>query len=350
MSENFLIYGAYGYTGALIARLAQKQGLKPILAGRNADKTKQLGKELSLPYQVVDLNDASALENALQEVKAVLNCAGPFSKTARTMIAACMKTHTHYLDITGEIDVFEYAAAQSEAAQAAGIALIPGVGFDVVPSDCLAAYLKSKMADATHLELGLKSLGELSRGTTLTALENIDKGGTIRMDGKLLNVSTAHKTRQIPVIQGAADTCVSIPWGDVSTAYHSTGIPNIVVYASIPNGQYKVMKSSRYFGWLLGSSPMQALLTTVVKSRMSGPGEQHRNNARSVLWGEVRNAAGRTFAAKLTTKEGYQLTVETALESVLRILRGEVEPGFKTPSLAFGMDFIMGFNSERENL
>ncbi len=140
----FLIYGAYGYTGELITRLAVKKGYRPLLAGRDENKLKLLADELKLPYAAFTLTEEEKLDKALQQVKAVLHCAGPFSKTARLMVYACLRNKVHYLDITGEIDVFEWIASQDALARKAGIVLMPGTGFDVVPTDCLAAHLKKK--------------------------------------------------------------------------------------------------------------------------------------------------------------------------------------------------------------
>src|SRR5436305_11305136 len=106
MTKNFLIYGANGYTGELITRFAVEQGLRPILAGRRADATRMVAAKYGLDHRVFWLDDASQLESALGEVTAVLHCAGPFSLTSRPMVEACLRSGTHYMDITGEIAVF----------------------------------------------------------------------------------------------------------------------------------------------------------------------------------------------------------------------------------------------------
>ncbi len=187
-NSNWLIYGANGYTGQLIAREAVKHGLRPILAGRNHAQVSALAAELKLDYRIAALDDRATLETMLQDVVVVAHCAGPFSRTAKPMIDACLRTRTHYLDITGEIAVFEAAAARDLEAKAASILLLPGAGFDVAPTDCTAAYLKAQLPTATHLALGFRGLGRMSRGTTLTALENMASGGMIRRDGQLTPV------------------------------------------------------------------------------------------------------------------------------------------------------------------
>ena len=106
---NWLIYGANGYTGELIAREAKKRGLNPILAGRNAAKVAALAQELGLEHRAFDLGSPIEIGSHLGGVALVLHCAGPFSATSAPMIAACIQAKAHYLDITCEISVFEHA-------------------------------------------------------------------------------------------------------------------------------------------------------------------------------------------------------------------------------------------------
>ncbi len=350
MDKSFLIYGAYGYTGRLITELAAQKKLTPLLSGRSEAPLQALANKFGMDYQAVDLSESSKLLALLDSVDLVLNIAGPYSATAERMVKACLETKTHYLDITGELEVFEWIATQDEAAQRAGIVLLPGTGFDVVPSDCLAAYLKDLMPQAVSLELAIQAIGELSRGTTLTMLENIHKGGYIRKDGKLKNVPASYRSRRIDFGHGVYHS-VSIPWGDVSTAYYSTGIPNITVYMAADAKMRGAMTVGKYFGWMMGLSPIQELLKAQVKRTMDGPSEKHREKSRSYLWGEARDAEGKIQQARLETPEGYKLTAETALESALRVLNGQVEAGFHTPATAFGMNYILDFaGTHREKL
>src|SRR5262245_60401783 len=232
---GFLIYGANGYTGALIARAAVVRGHRPVLAGRNAETLAALAAELGVEYRVFALDVPGQVAAEISGMQAVLHCAGPFAHTYSPMADACLHAGVHYLDITGEVAVFEGLVARSAAAQAAGVMLLPGVGFDVVPSDCLAAHLKRRLPSATHLALGFQSLGRVSRGTATTMAENIHRGGLVRRDGVLRRVPAAWKTRVIDFGTGPVKA-ITIPWGDLSTAFHSTAIPNIEVYMAAPLG------------------------------------------------------------------------------------------------------------------
>ena len=171
--KQWMIYGANGYTGELIAREAVNQGLKPILAGRSADKLIPLAEELGLESRAFSLDDVGHLTGELEGMDLVLHCAGPFSATAPPMIKACIASGTHYLDITGEIGVFEHAFTQHWMANEAGVVVCPGVGFDVIPTDCIAAYLIEALPDATHLALGFDSRSGMSPGTAKSSIEGL---------------------------------------------------------------------------------------------------------------------------------------------------------------------------------
>ena len=338
-ASDWLIYGANGYTGELIGREAARRGMRPILAGRSAAAIAPLAADLGLDHRVVGLEDATALDDALGAMTVVLHCAGPFSRTSRPMVEACLRKRVHYLDITGEVEVFESCAARTAAARAAGVMLLPGTGFDVAPSDCLAAHLKTRLPTATHLALGFQVAASVSRGTATTAVENIHRGGLVRRDGMLTRVPPAYKTRVIDFGRGPA-MAVTIPWGDVSTAFHSTGIPNVEVYMAAPAETRALLLFARVAGPLLGTRPVQRLLKAAIRRAPRGPSSDQRAAARSHLWGEARDA-GRTVVSRLKAPESYALTVQTALAAVGKVRSGAARPGFQTPSLAFGPGFIL---------
>jgi len=338
MKNTFLIYGANGYTGELITRYAVKQGLKPILAGRNVIKVEELAKKHHLEYRVFSLDETDSLDAALNEVKTVLHCAGPFSLTSQLMVEACLRTKTHYTDITGEIAVFEAIAARDKAAKDAGIMIMPGVGFDVVPSDCLARHLKDRLPSATHLSLAFYGMGRLSHGTQATMTMNVGKGGAIRKDGKITSVPAAWKTREIDFGEVTKEA-VTIPWGDVATAYYSTGIPNIEVFTVVPPSNLKMLKLSRYLGWLLATKPLQDHLQKQIPA--GGPSDEERAKGRTLLWGEASDLNGNRVVSQLQGPEGYTLTALAALNITRKILDGNFTPGFQTPAKAYGAALVL---------
>jgi len=338
---NFLIYGANGYTGSLIARQASQRGLKPILAGRNSEAVDALAGALGLESRVFALDNPALVEKNLEGVSVVLHCAGPFARTFQPMVDACLRTKTHYLDITGEEKVFETLAGRDRQAKDAGVMLLPGVGFDVVPTDCLAAHLKQRLPSATHLALAIKSSSRLSRGTAMTVLEGMDQGGLVRQAGILKKVPAAWKTRTIDFGQGPTKA-ITIPWGDLASAYFSTGIPNIEVYMEAPLGVRLAVKSSRFLGWALACRPVQGYLRNRIRSGPPGPTDEERARGKSYFWGEATDAVGNRAQARMQGPESYTLTVLAALAVVERVLGGHAPAGYQTPSTAFGADFVLG--------
>jgi short subunit dehydrogenase-like uncharacterized protein len=335
---NWMIYGANGYTGNLMAREAVQRGLHPILAGRNKAAVSQLASELGLESRIFGLDDPQASLKGVQDCKLVLHCAGPFSITSQPMIEACLKVKAHYLDITGEIPVFQNAHQQSDKARRSDIVLIPGVGFDVVPSDCLAASLVEALPAAIKLVLAFEAGGGPSPGTAKTGVEGLGMGGRVLRDGQLVHVPLAWRTRTISFAH-AERSAMTIPWGDVFTAFVSTGIPDIKVYMAVPPAAIKKMQCLRWIKPLLGLSFVQSLLKKQVESRVRGPSHEKREMANSELWGEVTSADGRSISATMTAPNGYDLTVTAGLGIVQYLLENDVEGGYYTPSLLMGASY-----------
>jgi len=339
--DSLLIYGAYGYTGELIAREAVDRGHEPILAGRDATSVHQLGAELDLRSRSFDLSDQDTIREYLDGVDTILNCAGPFEETADPLIEAAIETQTHYLDITGEIPVFERAARQHEAAETAGVTIMPGVGFDVVPTDCLSAHLHDRLPSATHLSLAISATGGISPGTTKTALRGLGDGGAIREDGQLRAVPAGDRTRTVDFGWGS-QTVTAFPWGDISTAYHTTKIPNIHVYMALPKPARLAMRAGNTLGPLLSAGPVQSLLEAVVDRTVSGPTAEERAAAAVTIWGEAwSEETNETAHSLLSTPDPYDVTVAAALAIAARTVAGEAPTGYQTPAGAFGADFVL---------
>jgi short subunit dehydrogenase-like uncharacterized protein len=338
-ASGWMIYGANGYTGELVAEEAAARGMRPVLAGRRAEVVEPLAARLGCEHRVFELSSGAEVARHLGGVKALLLCAGPFSRTSEPAVQGCLAAGVHYLDITGEIEVFEACHRRGDEAARAGCVVLPGVGFDVVPSDCLAASLARALPGATELALAFHGVGSPSKGTARTMLEGIPKGGAIRRDGKIVPVPLAWKTAEIP-FHDRARLAVTIPWGDVSTAFYSTGIPNIEVFMAQPPGMIRAMKVIRPLRKLVGLGPVQRIAARRIDARVHGPDADTRRSGRSQLWGRVRDAAGREVEGTLTTPEGYRLTALSSIASVERLLAGGVAPGAHTPSTAFGADFV----------
>lgn len=337
---QWMIYGANGYTGRLIAAEAARRGLQPVLAGRNEAALRAMADELGLRWRMFTLDLPGAAEEGLRGMDLVLHCAGPFSATSAPMLEACLATRTHYLDITGEIDVFAHCHAQHARAQEAGIVVTPGVGFDVVPSDCLAAQLHRELPQATSLVLGFEGGGGFSPGTAKTSVEGLGSGGCVRENGELKRVPLAWKTRTF-TRDGVDRMAMTIPWGDVYTAFVSTGIPNIEVYTTAPPKAIARIRRLRRLGPLLRTRFVQRWLKRRIERRVKGPDAQTRENTRAYFWGEVRGG-GRAQVRRMVTPNGYALTVSASLGIVQCFLDNPAPPGgYYTPSQLMGPDYVL---------
>jgi saccharopine dehydrogenase (NAD+, L-lysine-forming) len=335
---SWMVYGAYGYTGRLVAALAAERGELPVIAGRDESRLRAISERFELEHRTVDLSDAAGLRRALEGVDVVAHCAGPFSATSRPMVDACLDTRTHYLDITGEIDVFEAVLARVDEARARDVVLLPGAGFDVVPSDCLAAMLAKALPGAVRLELAIRATSGVSPGTAKTAMESLGTAGRARVDGVIGPIPPDRRRRTVKFADGRA-VAHAIAWGDVSTAYHSTGIGDIVVYAALPPAIAPVMALAQVAGAATRSRTVQGLLKRVV-GRLPGPSAETRAKNQGQLWGHVTDATGASVTGTITTLDPYDLTADSVVRIAQRVSAGSVAPGAYTPSQALGADFV----------
>jgi saccharopine dehydrogenase (NAD+, L-lysine-forming) len=337
---TWMIYGANGYTGQLISELAKQRGEAPILAGRSAEKIRPLADKLGLPWRAFGLERPD-----LREVGLVLHCAGPFSATSQRMVDACLAARAHYLDITGELDVFESVFSRDAEARERGIVLLPGAGFDVVPSDCLAALLKQRLPSAKKLELAFAPAGRSSPGTLKTSIEFLPKGGAVRRGGKIVRVPPAHEVRVISFADKRR-SAMSVPWGDVATAWRSTQIPDITVFMSARPAVIRAARLSRFAAPILGLAPVQQLLKSRIERSVKGPDAEERARGGAQFWGSVSDGS-RSVEMTMSLPEGYTFTADAAVECARRVAAGAVNAGAWTPSLAFGADFAASLQGVR---
>lgn len=334
-----LIYGANGYTGKLCVAEARRRSIPFVLGGRNKSALEELAdsRERVVAF---GLRNPSEIEAALADVDCILNCAGPFVHTAKPIIDACLKTKTNYLDITGEISVFEDIFTYDNAAKEAGVSLIPGVGFDVVPTDCIAAMLHEHLPDATNLQLCFRSTLGPSRGTATTGLAHASEGSYIRKNGKLHQVKGSPEVIDVEFPSGQMQAA-AIPWGDISTAYRSTGIPNIKCFVGLPKAQLKAFRRLRYITPLLRIGFVRDYAQKKIEARGPGPSDDKRARSKSEVVGMVMNSNRERRTANAVLPDGYTFTAIAAMEAARRATSHTNLPrGALTPSLAFGHRFL----------
>jgi len=343
-SANWMIYGAYGYTGQLVAEEALRRGHRPVLAGRSAERLAPVAERLGLDWVVVDLSHAQALAEAVAQVDLVFHAAGPFVHTSEPMIRGCLAAGANYLDITGEIPVYQNTFSHDQAAIRKGVALISGVGFDVIATDCMVEYVASQVPGAVELEIAVDTLSEASVGTTKTMLEMLPQGGWRRRDGRLVPYRWGKGAKKIRFPHGER-SAAPVPWGDLATAFQTTGIPNITTYKVFPKNAIHVMRwTAPVIQKVLGVKPVRRILQNWVGKMIHGPDKETRQTERSYVWVRAADKAGREAQAWLETVEAYQFTVVAGVRCVERVL--EHRPvGALTPALAFGADFVLEIES-----
>jgi short subunit dehydrogenase-like uncharacterized protein len=337
---NWMIYGSYGYTGELVAEEAVRRGHRPILAGRSRKKLLPIATRLGLDWIAVDLYNARALAEAVAQVDLVFHAAGPFIHTSDAMVRACLAAGTNYVDITGELAVFRNTFAHDQAAAKRGIALISGIGFDVISTDCLAEYVANQVPNASELELAIAVTGRVSSGTIKTMLELFPQGSQMRLDGKLVPAHWGKGAKQVAFSHKEL-TVIPIPWGDLETAVQTTGIPNITTYMALPRNIIRLLRWTSPVGqMLLRLSSLRLGYQKWAEKTIRGPDAETRQTRRSYVWARAAGHKGNEAQAWLETLEAYQFTAVGGVRCVERILE-ERPKGALTPALAFGADFVL---------
>lgn len=347
LQNKILIYGANGYSAQLIIEELNNRGIKPVLAGRDETAIKKVAAKYSCEFRIFNLADSDKSIESLEGIHTVLNCAGPFKYTAKDMIDYCLQTKANYLDITGEMPALAYAFGCNKKAIEKGIILLPSVGFDIIPTDCLAKRLSEQMPDATNLMLGfLNKNGRISRGTSLTTLEFISGKGKVRRNGHLVDSPIGKHSIKVKE-KGFSFYGISIPWGDVFTSYFSTGIPNVEVYMGLSKTLYLFRSMLILLLKLFNLPFVKKISANYIKSNITGPDKYQRDMTTTYLWGRVENEKGDLIEEAYQIMEGYNLTAKGAAEASIQVLQNELKPGVYTPSLAFGSSFLDLFVIER---
>lgn len=346
MIDRVLLYGATGFTGREIAHQLREgegaeklRGKEVVLAGRDATGVRALAAQLKCEWRAFPLTDPIQVEAGLRGIRVVLNAAGPFAVTARPMMDACLKHGVHYLDLSGEWPTFLEARARDMAARATGVTLLPGVGLTIAATDCLLAHAVSRWPKTVTLRLGVSQAQVISRGSVDTAARLAGPDALIRRGGAVVGVPAGSLTHAFDFGDGLREA-TAVSWADVVTGEVTTGVKNIEVYSELgwPTrvGYWSAGLAMSLTGpglWRRGGRAMAALWP-------SGPSKKAREDARFVMVVEALDPWRRPHRLRMRTRDGYTVSVLTAVEAVKRTLSGDIQPGFQTPALAFGRDFV----------
>jgi len=333
------LLGATGYTGKLITDAAASYGISLMLLGRSQQKLRALSDRVGYPFQTVSVSSESALQESLRNVDVMINAAGPFSATAQLVVEACLATNTHYLDLTGEIPVFDTLFSYHKQANKQGIMVMPGVGFAVVASDCLAAYVASQLPDAMMLNIGVSRSDIFSRGSARTMLELFDNGVLVRRNGMLEKIPVASLEHYFDFGLGRRPA-LAVSWPDVFTAYHTTGISNISTYFEVGAMERSAAMYGRYAGWTLKLPFARQAMQLQLSLLPEGPSQQCRDIRHRVVVAEAVAADGTCFRCRLTTPEAYTFSALSTLEIAKRVINGEYRCGFQTPAGVYGPELL----------
>jgi short subunit dehydrogenase-like uncharacterized protein len=335
---RWMIYGATGFTGRLVAEAAVAEGQRPVLAGRDARKLAPLAGALGLEYLAFDLDDVPTITRHLEAVDLVYHAAGPYVFTAMPMLQACLAAGRHYIDLTGEVDLLEEIFRHDTAARERGILLLPGAGFDVLATNCLAATVAARLPGATHLEMGISALNAVSAGTAISFIEQLPQGGAAVRDGRVVTQAIGAMSRQIP-FHDVPRSAITAPWGDVYTAHVTTGIPNVTAYLALPAPVIAAARAGAALGGVvLRAAPLRRALSALLARSMDGPGPATRASARSAIWVQARRG-DEQVQAWLETAEAYAFTALAAPRIVAHLASGTAR-GALTPAQALGADFV----------
>jgi short subunit dehydrogenase-like uncharacterized protein len=350
MKDRLLIYGATGYTGKLIAHAAMQTGVRPVLCGRNGQKLQALAAELGLDFRVASVEDRLGLDGAVDGIRVLLNAAGPFRRTMRPLLEACLRRGVHYLDVTGEAGVIDEASRADREAKDKNVMVMPAVGFDVVPSDCLASHVVRRSGIARRLFIGLSGLDLMTRGSAKTIALQVGDPVWVRRGGILGRAPAGALERTFDYGSGPRQS-LAVTWGDVVSAYFSTGVPDITVYSEATLAVRTHHALLQMFGWAIPLTPWRETLATGSDWLPEGPTELERRQRRTVIVAEIEDLDGRLVRSRMRTPDAYSMTGSTAAAVAARVLAGDFERGFQTPARVYGADFPLSLAGvEREDM
>lgn len=339
MRDRVLVYGGSGFTGRLLARSAGDQGAT-FLCGRDEQKLRLASSELGLDFRVAQLSEPEALDRALEDAAVLINAAAPFSVSAPPLIDACIRNKVHYLDVTGEVPIIHLASTRGAEAHRQGVMLMPAVGFDVVPSDCLAAHVLRRSRSPSRLFIGISGLELLTRGSARTIIDQIGEPIWVRRNGGLVQVPAGSLKRSFDYGDGGCES-TAVSWADVASAYFTTGVPDITVYFEATPAVRMHEALLKLYGWAVPITPWRELLKATTQWMPEGPTESQRAASRAVIVAEIEDADGAVVRSRMRTPEAYSMTASAASAITKRVIAGDFEPGFQTPARVYGADFSL---------
>ncbi len=355
----WIIYGATSLLGRLISRRAKDEGLTPILADDKPQTLFRLAEELGFEARVFDWNNPSIMATFLSDVDVILNCKSPISKTSPSVLKACLKSKTHYFDIGDSPEDLNTVFKLSRELKEAGILAVPGVHADVIALDSFSLMFREKMPDATDIRIAIKypSIRKWD-----TAVHHACHTGLIVKHGTPVMSPPSKRTILVPFSHEKKTNAIAIYTGGTKAVSLDDRWSNIATYITLDGGTRKLIQclsmipGSHFLPTFTGEArtshhdapPKPPGRFLKWKTLKSGP-QKPRD---ALIWGEVKNNVGRRLNAELHIADYGTITVEATIKAAKELLARskskKLSPsdyGVKTPSTAFGSDFILNYDT-----
>ncbi len=339
MQKKWMIYGAYGFTGSLLAKIAADKGFKPVLAGRDALKTKRLALSLGLDFKVFSLDEDSIIEKNLKDIDLLYNLAGPYCKTAPTMVEACLRTKTHYMDLTGDIEIYDFLYSLDKVAIENEILIMPGVGFNVIATECVAAHTVQKLSTCDHLDIVMATQAKPSKGTFKQMIALLPRGGyeIENHELKRRNIGKSDIKIKYP---DKRRTPFSIPIGELIACHKSLNIANIRVHYAMSSSWVRMTETMiDIIAKFSGKNYGKKVLSNFASNYIKGPDETSMLHDKAYVYAKASSDLGVYAETMIKTPEPYYFTALITLKVIQKVLDGEYK-GALTPVEAFGSSII----------
>ena len=351
------LYGATGYTGRLVAAELRRRGLDFLVAGRNAERVREVVRDLGgdVPCRVAALEDRDALRHAVGDCAVVINCAGPFTRYGEPVVRAAVETGTHYVDTTGEQGFMQDVAERYDApARAAEVAVMPACGFDYVPGDLICRLAAGGHEPLRELVLAyfVADFGA-TRGTLHSALEVLRGNALEYRDGGWRPAGTG-PLRASFTFPGDIGRQAMLPYacGEVVTVPRHTRVGTIRSLISAADfAPHAALAPAMPFALVgLGAAlrtPLKAGVDMLIQRLPEGPEREDRIRARWTIVAVAEGEDGSTTRGIVRGSDPYGLTAVTAVHAATLLAGGDCEAtGFQSPASAFDPAAFLGHLGE----
>lgn len=322
---GIIVYGAYGQIGKAITQELLKQGIYPLLAGRNTKKLTQFANKTNLPFACFDLINPTTIARHLEDAEVFINCAGSLITNPEPIARAAIQAQCHYLDVGGQYHTLTTLYSLSNVAASSQSVICAGLGAECIPGDCLAGSIKHNLKDLSQLDIAYDISHRFSAGSIKATLNRLSKGNI-----ELQNhtpTATQYSFNSKRVLFGSRMKHVSqVPTGDLAAINRSTNCPNVKSYFAITKQFTPIIRLLNWIPGLLIAKPLHRMIDKLFSNSMGKPtGISH-------YWAKGISTDEREMVARVSTPDIYQFTVNSTLYIANYLLKHERSGGVYTPA------------------